>query len=762
MAEYKWRASLCIAALVASNGVYAQTAATDQTAVSSEAESRNGQIQDIIVTARRSSENLQKVPIAITALGSEALEQRSILEVGDLQGQAPSLFLIAGTGGSAALSVSIRGITSPEPNVAQTPTVGVYVDDVVLPSNIGLRTSFFDVEQVAVLKGPQGTLFGKNSTSGAIQITTRKPTFAPEGYVEASYGSYKSLTLGGAVSGPIISDKMAFRVAVQSADRDGFGEDRAGNFVDSLDSTAVRAQLLTKFSDTVELLLQADSIKIRNQNLNSRVVYIVPQTSPLSSNFSRQVAAELGLDPTVAANRVTGYNAFRNAAFCGASFYDGCGTFDQVDRNDLRGVSGTLTADLGFATFKSITADRYVRRYNAYEYDGTPFTVLHPPKDTKIKSFTQEFQLTGDAGRLDWTVGAFYNRQTGFDNGFAVQFPRINPTSPTINENSLTNTTKAVYAQGVFALTDRFRVTGGLRYTDEGREGTIRNRNALGCIVPVAARPPSGACEATITVNGDNLSWLASIDWQATDNVMLFAKAARGFRAGGVPTTGTSTAALVPFDQENLTEYEVGFKSDLIDRRLRINGSVFYDDYKGLQRAAVVATPTTTVNIVTNAATATIQGAELEVEALPTDNLSISANFAYVDAEYGTFIDVTGDRSNELFPQPKYTFAVNGLYTVPLAQGPMRFSANYRWQDTVVLRPTAANISTVTQKAYGLLDGRISMEFDDSGIELAASVRNALAKKYYTGGLDLDKSLGYNLMFTGEPRIFSVSIRKTW
>lgn len=764
------------------------------------------EIGDIVVTARRVAESSQTVPIAITTVTDQELRDLSVRDVVDIQKVTPGLYIQSGNSGGRA-RLTIRGQGEADSRLTTDGSVGVYIDGVNLPRSYGLRTAMVDLAQVEVLKGPQGTLFGKNTTGGALNITTQHPTDEWGGYVDLTYGSYNTAKVLAALNAPIMADTLALRVVGQIENSEGFGTFFDGSRAGGKNSKYGRAELLARPSENVEVLLTADYDRERNDD---RIFVLTYDAMLANANKAGgalgEIAKELGLDPNSAADRLTAYNAWKQYydAYQNGSGYDSyanppsqLGPF--YDNLDNYGFASNIKIDLGSVTVRSITSYRVIDQAFMTESDATPFNLLQGPSSVKDKNFSQELQLSSiDGVGLDWQVGVFYNRERGRQISANNLLHQINSGNVRIEDVSAVNTSRAAYGQAVMNFTSTFRATGGIRYTSDTRRINSHNRTdptdvllpspaegatpTCSLLSPSLGGPVYPDCNYVRSVTFKKATWLASVDWRPVPNLMLYGSISTGYRAGGYTqqaNTGVLSsvealeAAFTPFRPESVTNYETGFKSDLLGRHLRINGSFFYQKYSDIQvriRDFVNGVP---ANIIRNAAKATLYGGELEVTAKPVYGLTLDANVAYLHARYDSFITLDTsnnpvDLTDQPFSSPKWTFNLGAAYELPLSNGALRFSTNFAYTSSVNLSPgqpgvpiTVYNPASLTQDGYGLLDARISWHIDSQDLDVAIFAKN-LTDKYYFLSAANGQSLGWNAASPGEPRTIGLNVRKTF
>jgi len=726
------------------------------------------EVEQVVVTARRVSENQQTVPIAVSTLTSAQLRQETVTTIRDLQGQAPSLFISTGLGGPSAASVSLRAQTQADTLLTTDPSVGVYLNSVDLPRQVGLRSAMYDVDQIEVLKGPQGTLFGKNTTGGALVITTKRPTLSEYGgFGQVTLGDYQLFQFVGAVNAPVIPDKLALRLAVNRTTRGGFGNQGAGQGTSNQNENGARLSLLYTPTDNVSLYVTADTARVRAGGPLIRVTGFNP-AAPQFGTLLLDVATELGLsNPSSAASRAAAFNAWYAATTAGDAYHNTAGS-PQAGHLDLGGVSADLSVRFSGLTFRSITAERESNRDDSLDYDTTPFTIVAPEIIQDFRSFTQEVQLLNDPSeRFSWIVGAFYSHEGGSEGSKAASLGAINP-NISIADTYVVNESTAAFGQANYHLTKTIRLTAGVRYTTASEHVTLRNRNErpLGvlatCTVPVALI--DAPCTAHTRTRASDPTYLASIDWQPRDGLLLYVRTASSFRAGGLntKTTANAPASAAPFAPEKTRDYEAGLKGDFWERRLRINADAYHTDYSNVQRSTVDFVDGALIARTTNAAKATVDGVEVETTVRPTAALTLRASGNWTHAKYQRFVDVSGDRTHEKFPVPEFQAQASASYVVPTAAGDLTLHTSYRWQDDVNLRPFAKLQSTVTQQAFGVWDARASLDVRAYDMQVAVYIKNIDNKTYKTACETFDTTLGYNFCWIGEPRTVGLEVRKSF
>ena len=762
-------------------------------------------LDEIVVTARRRSEDNQQAPIAITAFNAQDIQRLGITSVGNLGAQTPSLNFQESPYDTFGSFIGIRGQQATEIIITQTPPVGIYVDDVYYPNTLTTSLENFEgIDQVEVLKGPQGTLYGRNTTGGAIKIATKLPDYgATSGDIQVGYGRFNAQTVSGALNLPIVTDRVALNLAAQYSKDDGYGRD-IGNGVplQANKSEAVRGTLRLDLTDKWQVLVRGEWVHATSTQNIENLSYVVPGFSIAAAAVGAQIGAltpsdfnilgallTTGAPPASATPQQIGafftdVNKGRNALV--SNICSGCRTVTYPIPAQLAafGISnvpvvpssavdlagGSVVSTYQFSAdlyLKSITAFEKTTRSTVSSESASPFLLVSGiGDDQNPHQFTQEFQVGGDAfgDKLKWVTGYYYYHLKGDDDALNVEIVPFLP-NPIVAQSEFADKSNSGYAQGTFALTSDVHATAGVRYTSESTKLTLGNRNAVAC--DVQGVPATGApCTADFYNSFHNTSYTAGLDWQALERLLLYAKTSTGFRAGG--TNQRSNPAL-PYAPETVTDYEIGAKSEWFDQRLRVNLAVYHSNYKDIQRTISVIEAGSLVTEVQNAAAAKINGVELEVTARPLRPLKLSAFTAYTAPKYdsyrgfnatGTVINLSGNR----FPNvSRWQAGLSGTYTVEDGFGPLDTTVDSSFRSSVDYVPdnhTADSAFSTTQGSYGLLNARVSQEISDWHTTVSVWGKNITDKHYFVGGNDFSTSLGYAYTIPGLPATFGVDIRK--
>lgn len=744
---------------------------------------QSGGIDRVVVTARRSEESVQTVPLAINVATADDLLDLHMTEVRDIARTIPNFQALTSNGDPGSVLLTIRGVSAQDRLLTTDSPIGVYVDGVNFVRHSNLETAFIDIERVEVLKGPQGTLFGKNTTGGAINVTTKQPSLNESGgYLTVGLADFETRNLVAAVDLPLVNDKLAVRLVASHTERGGYGNNFAGDDIGAQDQDFYRVNVLFEPNDSIRWAFSGDFAQTDSSGPVARLISInqvpstVPGTPAIGSVFTA-IAVEAGLlnpgllaNPTANAAQIqAAAQQARNllvAAKDNYSFYSPP-LNDQFGYARTAGLSSNLAIDLSSdLQFRSITAVRWGEMDALPDLDGSPYHVTSVRLfQNDVRNVSQELQLARDGdGFMNWIVGAYANEEVGTDGSRSNTLAAINPNVPNVYDSDVKNSSIGLFGQSVMNISENVRATVGLRWSEETRKLDSRNRigPAGTCNIPVSVRV-GGQCLAQFENSYSDLSYLASVDWQPSSDLMLYARTARGFKGGGQNLRGSAGSAdtFAPYEPETVTDYEIGVKSDWFDRRMRFNFAAYVADYEDIQRTSLTVTSANTIaSIITNAAKARIQGFEADLTLQPVDNFTFKVSGGMTDAKYKKFVDAGGDRTNEPFPFPEYSLAMSATYEWPTSFGAVKLSSNYSWQDDVDLGPNEKVPGALVQSAYGLLGARLAAEIDDAGVELAIFGKNITNEEYLTSGLPFDSSLGFNAAYAGEPATWGVELTK--
>ena len=654
------------------------------------AEESDAGVEDIVVTAQKRSERLQDVPIAVTAISGEALTAKGVASTLDIQQVTPGLTFTT-VGGTAA--PRIRGVGTTQAIGGNENSVATYIDGVYYASSAGSVMQLANIAQVAVLKGPQGTLFGRNATGGLIQITTLDPKHQFGGKVSASYGNRDTIGASAYVTGGLSDNVAADLSLYYNNQRDGFGVNRFnGQDVNKGKDFAVRSKWLIQLGEDTTVKLVGD--------------------------YSKYAAV------TIARRLISGSLPQIGTVFTGNPF-DVDSDVQPYFNSRRSGVSGELIHHFASFDLSSITAYRRTRTLLGFDGDGTRIANFSTTDEVLLdRQFSQEFQLTSTGGGVfQWTAGAYYFYGDGDLSAAIAQAPAVLPPPIVTLRVQLGQKTKApaVYAQGTYKLTDATSLTLGARYSWETRHYNGSGTSAVGAAPPAALPPVTGITK----LSNSRPTWRIALDHHIDQNILVYVSYNRGFKSGGFAAT-VFTGPTQTFEPEVLDAYEIGFKSDLLDRHVRLNASAFHYNYKNIQIQAFGNGPIPTV---INAASAKISGLDMELTVRPTSALTLTTGFSYIHSKFGSFpnasiavprvnaagMPIGGNTTvrgpatgNELANTPDWTIDLGADYDVPLGHGGLTLSGHYFHSDGWFAEPD----NYLKQKPYDQLSGSISYYFN--------------------------------------------------
>ena len=740
-------------------------------------------IEDIVVTARKVNENLQITPVAISALTSEAMERKGLTNVLQLQAASPSLTVSDAVGQPGSATLFIRGQGSTDALIAIDQAVGVYLNGVYSARASGGAFDMVDVRQVEVLRGPQGTLFGRNTTGGAINIIPNAPTGEFEGLVKGSYGNYDSWSAQGMLNVPLVGDQLGVRVAYNHRESGSYGRNLSlGNGLGGQKQDFFRASLkVAPDGMPWSFLVQADYTKYRDEGQITGLQSFTP--GPVLGALVAACSGGLGaglqsLCPVklpAGTTSLTPYLRGQN----GNGYYDVYNNVDTFGRTKTHGISITGNYEFSEAlNFKSITAWRGVNTFGLTDNDGSPLALTQSFNTIRQRQFSQEVQLSLTTDRLQAILGGFYFVENGLDLSKAVSvFPLSTVTG--FNDGNVRNESKAIYGQFTYHLTDAIRFTGGLRYTKDNRQLKSHNRNVTAAGVATSAfpnlvdNPAQNPFLATFANSFDYFSYTAGLDWQVQQGMFVYGKTSRAYRSGGL-NTRTNAAQIPPtsFGPERVTDYEIGGKFDLFDRKVRFNLAAYYSKIDNVQRNIVGSTlingALTLVSGAANSAAAHIWGGEAELTVVPIENLTLNASVGLTYPEYDRFLNTidpnpaTNNLVNSEFPYtPKQTYSVSADYKIPAEGlgGAFNVHVDYALRSKVYsisLPPSLQETAKIP--GYDLLNARIAFQLENPNVELAVYGANLLQEKYVVRLLDVENTpLGITAYGPGRPRTYGVS-----
>lgn len=732
----------------------------------------------ITVTARRREESAQTVPVSVTAFNAEMLREKAVVSTQDLTYTTPGLNVAPQTSRDTP-SIVIRGQRRATAGAA-APSVVTYFADVPLP-NEGSIVPTFDVGSIQVLKGPQGTLFGRNTTGGALLLYPVAPNYDFGGYGQLTLGSYNERTFEGAVNVPVVTDKAALRLAGQIARRDGYTKNHGvGGDLDDRHNNAFRGSLLLEPIDGLKNVTVFDYYKAKENGTGTVLNGVYPNPAVAGGGNARTAVnapyfdcgvAGCDIDIALAEQRANGVR-------------DVSTSIAPRSNRTFWGIANTTTLDVGAVTFKNIFGYRSSKVDAVRDMDGTYLQLNESLSNTAVEQYSNEFQIMGKLfdDKLDWIVGAFYLKSdpTGVNGG--VTYAAVIPGRTfTYNENYNNATSKALFGQIGYAFggfADGLRFNGGFRYTWDKSSGcSVAMLSTLDRIGPDACEEQGGKTGAE---KSKAPTWTLGFDYKVNEDLFLYITNRRGYRAAGFNQSGLSSYfdGFETFKPEKVTDYEAGIKSSwrIGDVKGRFNIAAYTSKYNNIQRAIFPGAnfdgdndPSNDPgNLIINAAKATIKGTEFDFSVTPVRGFSVTGFGAYTDAKYdeyaapAAFVPLLGTNpvNNKFSYTPKWTLGAGARYAHELGDfAELVINANWFHSSKVwyVERPLDTN---GIQKAYDTVNLKFDLnDIEGRGIDLGLFVRNLFDVTYAAAGGVVTPSITATSLVYNEPRVIGVQLR---
>ena len=773
-------------------------------------------IEEVVVTARRREEVAQDVPIPITALNQEQLIARNITEIRDIEKMSPNTSIQYSAVNGSATEVFIRGIGQTNWSATQDPKIGIYVDGVYLSRPQGGLLDLMDVAQIEVLRGPQGTLFGRNTTAGLIQIITNKPGFENEADISVGVGSDGHKNYGFTVN-RVLSDNLASRFSLYAKETDGFitnsitGKDRGNE-----DSLSYRGSLLGTFGD-VTARLTYDHFEADERAPLGSCRFTGPESGMAAGGLSA-IANMFGI-----------YDDMRTNCMSTTRDVSIDTTNDESTTSDVDSYTLEIDYEMGWADLTSITSYREIDNFNGSwgwvmgNGPGANFLdILNNESESEI--FSQEFRLSGSTDKIDWIVGAYIFEENSEESLDVPLFRNVAapsaadwpffyaPTGATNADGSaqtlgdialatqlfgsrfqasdVTNENEAFFAEVTYKLNDRMDVTVGARYTSDDREFTRIQTLFGGAADPAYFCPGmptievapgvlvSASDRCTQDVSYSKTTPRIILSYDVSDDFMVYGSYSVGYSSGGF-NQDVRMRAFLPEVSDNI---EIGFKSDLLENRLRLNATVFHNIYENQQvTVSRIVNGQPTADLI-NAKEATLIGIEFDVLARLTDDLSLSMTGGYLEGDYDQFTindNVTDpvtleesiverDLSGVEFGNngSEKSFDISLLHTYRMGdRGDVTTSLGYSFKDDAYY--TLENTPSSFEPSYWLLDGRVTWNLGNGSTRVSLWGTNLTDKKYVDTMLDqsgdtaiggIDPSLGMTALYWGNPRRIGLDV----
>ncbi|KQC30398.1 TonB-dependent receptor [Flagellimonas eckloniae] len=681
----------------------------------------SNQLDEVVVSAaNRRLQNIQKTEASISAIGAKGIEQLQVKEFGELSSIAPNFNTYDDGGPGIFTIVASRGISTIDVN----PTMGVYVDDVPYFSTLAYPLALADVEQIEVLRGPQGTLYGRNALAGVLKITTKRPTNELSGYATVGYGNLNAKEMSFALNAPLVENKLFFRTSAKVSERDGFVTNEFNN-KDLQNRKALNANFRLKYfaNDNLSMALRYN---IQRRESNAYAFALATPDNSLQDILENSLY-KLNFDVDI---------------------------FQKVLTQD---VAFTLKYDFEKFTLNSITSYQITQQESLDEFDYTPFDIQSARRPNSIyENFAQELRLSSSSdASLQWTAGVFLyqNKEERedirrFGNDIGLAAPDFAPLAP-FNQIELPIADRkgiAVFGQATYEISDKLSVTGGMRADYEEVEASV---------VRTFSNPALPGNSFSDDATFDALSPKVSLGYDVNDNVFLFANYAKGFRPGGINTFVTDPDA-APFEPEKSSNYEAGVKTNLLNNRLKLNLTGFFINYKD-QQVFTVLDLTSFVIGTDNIGESRSYGLELESKWVAAKGLDFTLNLGYLNTEITKYNPIdfnTGEEldfsGNSIPLAAEFNGNMNVNYKLPLNKKfNLETSLDYNYQSDFFFSVD----NDTTQDEYGLLNGRIG--FTSKNLDLFVWGKNITDEAYYSYGYGVG---GFNAASFGLPQTYGVTL----
>jgi iron complex outermembrane receptor protein len=691
---------------------------------------------EIVVTARRREESLIDVPISMSVVSGDSLVKSGAADITALQDKTPNLTLQIARGSNSTLIAFSRGVGQQDPLWGFEPGVALYIDDVYVARPQGAVLDIFDVERVEVLRGPQGTLYGRNTIGGAVKYVTRRLGHDYKASARVSYGSYNQVDLVGQVVVPV-GDTLSLGAAVAQYWRDGFGTNLTTG-AEHYNKDVFAARLSAEFtpSDTIFIRVAGDRVLDRSNPRHG--TRLLPN----------------GTDPIYAPT---------------GDVYDTRAGIGDRNRVETRGLSVTGEVNLSDAlTFKTITSWRDGSTDTVIDFDNTILPTLDVPAEYSDRQFTQELQLLYEGDRIQGVFGVYYlnGRASG---AFDTVLGALNTTTLTAGE--VFTKSYAAFGDFSFDVTDQFKISAGLRYTRDEKTGTVFRRNYTGIRSPrfgnAAAVPGLIRSDYTNSRDFEKLTPRVSLSYEPRQDLNFYASYGKGFKSGGFDMRGD--AILTPttvngYKPETIDSYELGMKGAFLDRTLFVNIAGFYSNYKDQQvTIQVPALPSGIASFVDNAGKGEIYGFEFEARVVPSRNLSASLVLGYTHADYKEFftfigggttpVDVSDQRAFQ--NTPEWTANASVTWSEDLAGGTIAFTPSVSLRSDTQMFELAT--PALDQDGYALVDASLNWTSAGGRYRIGVAARNLTDARYRVGGYNFPGALFGNSVigYYGPPRTFT-------
>ncbi len=693
-------------------------------------------IEEITVTAQKREQALQDVSIAVSAFSGDAIDKMGFEEGLDITQQVPNMSYFAIFGEASSPSVSLRGISLVNFSDSWESPVSIYVDQVYRGNPAGSAIQLFDLERVEVLRGPQGTIYGRNTTGGLVHYVSRKPSYDPEGYASVTLGSYSQRIFEGVISGPL-TDRLRGRVAVKSTRDDGWQTNVVtGDELNTTDNLGYRIQLSADVGGA-ELLLNVHGSEADQDTVGfAHMGYLTSASAGAPTCGIGAIQDGLCTSATFGMTGAEAVNGRFDPEHVASGAAEGLAT-----EIDTFGTSATLTLPFEAFQLTSITAYEELDKFLQDDGDGTAVVYFDEQYGVDAEQYTQELRLDGATAGMQWVAGVYYFKD---DRGLVTEAPTTADGLWHREVVALDTRSWALFGQVEYDLAPELTLVAGLRYTDEERD--FRQRSGPSFYDP--------AVQAEDDLSESATTGRIGLDWRPRENTLAYASVSTGFKSGGFSGSYNALqAATLPVTSEDVVNYELGLKTELANGRVRLNAAVFTYEVEDFQ--AQVFLTVADGSVITNAGDVTGAGAELEITALVTPNFEIIAGAGVLDTEFDSdqIFLVAGDSytldGNELPSAPELTYNLVARYYVNLGdRGELALQGDYAWQDDHYLQ--IENDPYSHHDSYGIANARVSWVSRDERYTVEAFVKNLTDEEYFTYQNTLGPDWGYAVW--GKPR----------
>ncbi len=695
-------------------------------------------LEEVIVTARKRPEMLQDVPVAVTVFTGEALDNLVLRDIREIEGYVPNVVIDSVSVAPGAASLYIRGVGTQEVEKSFDPAVGVVVDGVALSFVNGSMANTFDIAAMEVLRGPQGTLFGRNTTGGVINITHTRPTGELGLRYEATVGTDDRNDVDGVLNFPIVQDQLAGKLAFASQNDGGqFQNTLTGDQVGDANNQDYNATLLWTPIETFETQFIYENYEDKNDGI------------PLIGRNSLNVGNPVNPNPDLP-----------------CAIFGACdtGVVDETRQDFYEPIDFQLDAytlemnwEVGLGTITSVSGYRDTDENVPVDFDGSEYAVLHVVRDQQSEQTSSELRFASNetlSEDWDFVLGLY-----GLKDNYQLEQNTgiLESLGPMVQQHAQTHTdhhreSYALFGEANYFITDVWTLIVGGRWTYEEKDIYADSFASMG----IADLAPVSAVEADDS--WEEFTPKVGVDYQYTNDILLYAVYSEGFRSGGYNARNSAANNIGPYDPEYVNQYEAGMKSELLDQRVRLNLAAFYTDYQDKQEEIIVPDPVlASVTVVRNAATVTISGFEAEATWVATEALLLNANLGYLDASYDDFDadlgnGVVTDNSNlNLRRVPDYTGGVDATYTVPIGPGTASAYTAYRYTDEYWV--DASNDPRGLVDGRGVVDVTLSYEWEWTAgrlVKLTAFGRDITDEQDYNSLVSIPTLLAFSAVGGGE------------